>query len=64
MKKGKQTDGCCETCSNYVYDEDYGYYICEADLDEDELVRFLSQAQSACPYYHVDDEYLIVRKQM
>ncbi len=22
----------CETCSNYVYDEDYGYYVCEADL--------------------------------
>lgn len=54
----------CETCSNYVYDEDYEYYVCEADLDEDELVRFLSSASFQCPYYHLDDEYRIVRKQM
>lgn len=54
----------CESCNNYVYDEDYGYYVCEADMDEDELVRFLSQREFACPYYHPDDEYLIVRKQM
>ena len=32
-KKEKQTS--CDTCVNYTYDEDYGYYICEADLDED-----------------------------
>lgn len=62
MKK-KSTAG-CESCSNYVYDDDYGYYICEADMDEDELVRFLSQIDFSCPYYHPDDEYLIVRKQM
>lgn len=54
----------CETCSNYVYDDDYGYYVCEANLDEDELVRFLSSEKFNCPYYHLDDEYLIVRKQM
>lgn len=54
----------CETCSNYVYDEDYEYYVCEADLDEDELVRFLSSTGFQCPYYHLDDEYRIVRKQM
>lgn len=62
MKK-KNAAG-CESCSNYVYDDDYGYYICEADMDEDELVRFLSQIDFECPYYHPDDEYLIVRKQM
>lgn len=62
MKK-KNSAG-CEFCSNYVYDEDYGYYVCEADMDEDEYVRFLSQTDFACPYYHSDDEYLIVRKQM
>ncbi len=25
----------CETCAFYTYDEEYGYYVCEADLDED-----------------------------
>ena len=54
----------CETCSNYVYDEDYGYYVCEADLDEDEMAAFLSNQRFVCPYYQTDDEYKIVRKQM
>ena len=53
----KNTSGGCETCSNYVYDEDYGYYVCEANMDEDELVRFLSSEKFNCPYYHLDDEY-------
>ena len=26
---------CCETCRNYVYDEDYEYYVCDMDLDEE-----------------------------
>ena len=56
-KKEKQTS--CDTCVNYTYDEDYGYYICEADLD-----RFLSSSNFACPYYQLDDEYRIVRRQM
>ena len=32
----------CETCVWYVYDEDYDDYICDMDLDEDELARFLA----------------------
>ncbi len=54
----------CETCANYSYDEDYGYYICEADLDEDDMARFLSSASFECSYYQSDDEYRIVRKQI
>lgn len=54
----------CDTCANYVYDEDYGYYVCEADLDEDDMARFLANARFACPYYQLDDEYRIVRKQL
>ena len=54
----------CETCSNYVSDEDYGYYVCEASLDEDEMAAFLGDRKFQCPYYHINDEYLIVRKQM
>ena len=55
---------CCETCRNYVYDEDYEYYVCDMDLDEDEMYRFLSGSTDSCPYYQLDNEYLIVRKQM
>ena len=50
--------------SNYTYDEDWGYYICEASLDEDEMVRFLSSQNFGCPYYRPDDEYQVVRHQM
>ena len=55
---------CCETCRNYVYDEDYEYYVCDMDLDEDELVRFLSDSHYQCPYYRNGNEYAVVRKQM
>lgn len=54
----------CESCSNYVYDEEYGYYQCEVNLDEDEMVRFLQDKFYNCPYFQPDDEYKIVRKQM
>ena len=40
------------------------YYICEVNLDEDEMGRFLRGTVSACPYYQSDDEYRIVRRQM
>ena len=53
-----------DTCRNYVYDEDYEYYVCEMDLDEDEMYRFLTSSVQNCPYYQLDNEYLIVRKQM
>ena len=61
-KKGRHTS--CETCGNYVYDEEYGYYVCEASLDEDEMAAFLGDRHFECPYYVTDDEYQIVRKQM
>jgi hypothetical protein len=47
-----------------VYDEEYEYYVCEMDLDEDEMYHFLSSSMRNCPYYQLDNEYLIVRKQM
>lgn len=62
FKKTETTS--CEYCSNYVYDEDYEYYVCDQDLDEDEMVRFLTGRQNACPYFRSNDEYKIVRKQM
>ena len=54
----------CDTCANYAYDEDYEYYVCEVDLDEDEMLRFLTGNNQECPYYQSDDEYKIVRHQM
>ena len=29
----------CETCAFYTYDDEYGYYVCEADLDETRCPR-------------------------
>ena len=40
MKKKKQ-QGSCESCMYYEYDEDYECYVCEVNLDEDEMARFM-----------------------
>ena len=54
----------CDTCANYCYDEEYEEYICDANMDEDDLVRFLGNQKNGCPYYRNGDEYQVVRKQM
>lgn len=54
----------CESCVNYVFDEDWEQYVCAADLDEDEMGRFLSGTSRECHWYRLDDEYGVVRKQM
>lgn len=54
----------CECCGNYFYDEEYNCYVCDMDLDEDEMARFLTGAFDHCPYFQYNDEYRIVRKQM
>ncbi len=54
----------CDTCSNYQYDEDYEYYVCMVDLDEDDMSRFLRGGSFSCSFYQRDDEYAVVRKQM
>ncbi len=54
----------CDTCANYVYDEDYEYYVCMVNLDEDEMVQFMTNSRWECPYYQCDDEYKVVRHQM
>ena len=63
-KHSRQMATSCESCGNFVYDEDYEYYVCEMDLDEDEMYRFLTSSVQSCPYYQLDNEYLIARKQM
>lgn len=64
MKKNKKRVTNCEMCGNYVYDDDYGYYVCEMDLDEDEMRLFLTGQFNGCPYFQYGDEYRIVRHQM
>ena len=54
----------CDFCAYYVYDEDYDCYVCDMNLDEDELARFLSGTNDSCPYFRDGDEYKMVRKQM
>jgi hypothetical protein len=63
-RKNRGTSSGCDSCTNYVYDEEYEYYVCEADLDEDEMARFMLERRFDCPYYHPADEYLVVRRQM
>lgn len=48
----------------YEYDEDYECYVCQMDLDEDEMYRFLTNTNENCPYYKYGDEYAVVRHQM
>lgn len=60
-KKQKQYN--CESCVNYDYNEDTGCYECLVNLDEDEMVRFLTDSFSNCPYYVYYDEYKTVQKQ-
>lgn len=53
----------CEYCAYYVYDEFDGGYSCQINLDEDEMYRFMSSSNDSCPYFRLDDEYAVVRKQ-
>lgn len=64
FKKKMSDAGNCEYCVNYSYDEEYECYTCEVNLDEDEMVKFLTGNFRQCPYFKMGDEYRIVRKQM
>ena len=53
----------CEECVWYDYDDELEAYVCEADLDEDEMRLFIQDTFDNCPYYRSGDEYSIVRHQ-
>ena len=53
----------CEFCVYYTYSDDIEDYECLVNLDEDDLYRFYSGGSHACPYFRLDDEYAVVRKQ-
>ena len=52
----------CESCVNYVFDDNEECYTCLAEFDEDETADFLNGG--SCPYFRLDDEYGVVKKQM
>lgn len=54
----------CESCVNFVYDDQEECYCCDMNLDEDDMVKFLTGNFENCPYYQLDDEYAVVRHQM
>lgn len=54
----------CEYCNNYVYDEESDCYVCEMDLDEDEMYRFLNGDFRDCPYFRSNNEYEVVKHQI
>ena len=41
----------CENCLYYEYDDEYGFYVCDMDLDEDETAQFIGGRFQNCPYY-------------
>ena len=59
----KKVKSICENCANYVYDDEYDCYCCQADLDEDDVQRLFVSGNRECPYFNFYDEYSVVRKQ-
>jgi len=53
----------CESCVYYDYDDELESYVCTVNLDEDEMVDFLSGSGNNCSYYRFYDEYKSVQKQ-
>ena len=54
----------CESCNNYIYDEEDEAYYCDISMDEDDMSRFYASDYKECPYYQSDNEYAVVKKQM
>ena len=61
--KTEKAGGSCEFCAHYEYDDEMDCYVCEMNLDEDEMARYLSRSTAACPFFEPGDEYKIVQKQ-
>ena len=36
----------CETCAFYVYDDEYGAYLCDMNMDEDDYARITGTGMS------------------
>ena len=62
-RKSARRKTSCESCVHYVYDDELDAYVCQVNLDEDEMERFLRAAADACPYYKPGDDYETARRQ-
>ena len=54
----------CDYCNNLVYDEETEEYVCDVNMDEDDMARFVQSSYKRCPFYRSGDEYRVVRHQM
>ena len=54
----------CETCAYFSWDDEYEEYVCEVNMDEDEVYRLQMNHYKGCPFYRNGDEYKVVRHQM
>ena len=54
----------CDLCAHYVYDDEDDFSECMVNMDEDDMVRFMTDHRNSCPYYRNGDEYQVVRHQM
>ena len=54
----------CERCAYYSYDEYAEEYVCDVNMDEDDLIKLSSRNYKECPYFRDGDEYKTVRHQM
>lgn len=60
----KKVAGNCESCEFYDYDEYLDAYVCNVNLDQDEMLDFVRGNTRGCPYYRFYDEYKSVHKQI
>ncbi len=56
-------DAICDTCEFARIDDETGELICDAMLDEDDMVDYLIRGNGRCKYYRFYDEYKLVQKQ-
>ena len=63
-KSDKMGSSNCDSCAYNVYDEEDECYYCEANMDEDDMVRMMEGQHKDCPYYRNGDEYAVVKKQI
>ena len=64
---GRRAEGPPRDCAHCLFlavDERTGEEFCDNELDEDEYAALLHDGTKGCPYFQLNDEYGIVRKQI
>ena len=62
-KKSQESAPNCEMCVYFDTDPETGEDYCSVNLDEDEMVSFMTGDNRRCPYFYLHDEYKTVRRQ-